>query len=1002
MPRFVWVLCLFMAATICAAQDNSLLLLQKPALSRTQIIFVYAGDLWSVPREGGDAKRLTTGAGVETDPMFSPDGTQIAFTGEYDGNVDVFVMPAEGGFPKRLTHHPGDDIAVGWTPDGKQVLFRSARNSFSYFDRLFTAPVQGGFPAELPLPMAQQGSFSPDGSRIAYVPIAQWQQAWKRYRGGQTTPIWIATLSSGRIEKIPRDNSNDFNPMWVGDKIYFLSDRDGPVSLFSYDMHAKEVKKELENRGLDLKSASAGPDAIVYEQFGSLHLYDLKSGTTKQVNVRIAGDLLELRDHFVNVGKRLQNAHISPTGARAVFQAHGEILTVPAEKGDARNLTNSSSVMERDPAWSPDGKTIAYFSDEGGEYALHIRDQNGTGEVKKISLGTGFFFSPRWSPDSKKIAYRDNHLSVWYVDVEQKKPVKIDHDIFWTFGGPPPAWSPDSRWLAYERRLPSHLSAIFLYSIDEGKHTQLTDGMSDARNPMFDKDGKHLYFSASTDSGPSLEPDIHSATRPVTRSVYLVVLAKDQPSPLAPESDEEKPVEEKKSADKKEEEKPDTAKDKPPEKVLVKIDFDNIGQRILALSLPMRRYVGLQVGKSGELYSLEAPAPSPGQEFSLTVHRFDLKKRKADVALSGVRFFEISQNGEKMLYRQGDHWFIKAPKPMSSDGPGPQPPSGDASEGLLKTDGLEVRVKPREEWKQMYHEVWRVERDFFYDPGYHGLDLTAAEKKYAPYLASIGSRQDLNYLFAEMLGELTSDPTGANSREVTVVPVSSETRLRNLAWIEDNRRKVDQMTEGRVAYVYMPDTGFGGYTNFTRYFFAQVGKEAVIVDERFNGGGALATDIIEILQRRLLSLVATRDGEDEDQPQGAIFGPKVMIINEFAGSGGDAMPWYFRRAGVGKLIGKRTWGGLVGRAAAPELMDGGFVSAPSSGVWNPNGQWEVENHGIAPDIEAELDPELTLKGRDPQLEKAVQVVMEELKQNPLPHPHRPAYPNYHSKEADPR
>ncbi len=886
--------------------------------------------------------------------------------------------------------------------------------------------------------------------------------------------------------------------MWVGDKIYFLSDRDGPVSLFSYDMHAKEVKKELENRGLDLKSASAGPDAIVYEQFGSLHLYDLKSGTTKQVNVRIAGDLLELRDHFVNVGKRLQNAHISPTGARAVFQAHGEILTVPAEKGDARNLTNSSSVMERDPAWSPDGKTIAYFSDEGGEYALHIRDQNGTGEVKKISLGTGFFFSPRWSPDSKKIAYRDNHLSVWYVDVEQKKPVKIDHDIFWTFGGPPPAWSPDSRWLAYERRLPSHLSAIFLYSIDEGKHTQLTDGMSDARNPMFDKDGKHLYFTASTDSGPSLEPDIHSATRPVTRSVYLVVLAKDQPSPLAPESDEEKPVEEKKSADKKEEEKPDTAKDKPPEKVLVKIDFDNIGQRILALSLPMRRYVGLQVGKSGELYSLEAPAPSPGQEFSLTVHRFDLKKRKADVALSGVRFFEISQNGEKMLYRQGDHWFIKAPKPMSSDGPGPQPPGGDASEGLLKTDGLEVRVKPREEWKQMYHEVWRVERDFFYDPGYHGLDLTAAEKKYAPYLASIGSRQDLNYLFAEMLGELTvghlfifggdspevkrvqtgllgadyriengryrfarvytgenwntdlkapltqpgvnvvageyllavngrpilgtddiysffeetagkqvvlkvgSDPTGANSREVTVVPVSSETRLRNLAWIEDNRRKVDQMTEGRVAYVYMPDTGFGGYTNFTRYFFAQVGKEAVIVDERFNGGGALATDIIEILQRRLLSLVATRDGEDEDQPQGAIFGPKVMIINEFAGSGGDAMPWYFRRAGVGKLIGKRTWGGLVGRAAAPELMDGGFVSAPSSGVWNPNGQWEVENHGIAPDIEAELDPELTLKGRDPQLEKAVQVVMEELKQNPLPHPHRPAYPNYHSKEADPR
>jgi tricorn protease len=1098
MPRFVSVLCLLMAATVCAAQDNSLLLLQKPALSRSQIIFVYAGDLWSVPREGGVAKRLTTGPGVETDPMFSPDGTQIAFTGEYDGNVDVFVMPAEGGFPKRITYHPGDDNAVGWTPDGKQVLFRSARNSFSYFDRLFTAPAQGGFPAELPLPMAQEGSFSPDGSRIAYVPIAQWQRAWKRYRGGQTTPIWIATLSNGRIEKIPRDNSNDFNPMWVGDKIYFLSDRDGPVTLFSYDLRSKQIKKEVENRGLDLKSASAATDAIVYEQFGSLHLYDLKSGTTKQVNVRIAGDLLELRDHYVNVEKRLQNAHISPTGARAVFQAHGDILTVPAEKGDARNLTNSSSVMERDPAWSPDGKAIAYLSDEGGEYALHIRDQNGTGDVKKISLGTGFFFSPRWSPDGKKIAYRDNHLSIWYVDIEQKKPVKIDHDIFWTFGGPPPTWSPDSRWLAYERRLPSHLSAIFLYSIDEGKHTQLIDGMSDARNPVFDKDGKHLYFTASTDSGPSLEPDIHSATRPVTRSVYLVVLGKDQPSPLAPESDEEKPADEKKPADKKEDGKPDAAKDKPPEKVLVKIDFDNIGQRILALSLPMRRYVGLQVGKSGELYALEAPAPSPGQEFSLTVHRFDLKKRKSDVAMSGVRFFEISQNGEKMLYQQGDHWFIKAPKPMSSGGPGPQPPGGDASEGLLKTDGLEVRVNPQEEWKQIYHEVWRVERDFFYDPGYHGLDLAATEKKYAPYLANIGSRQDLNYLFADMLGELTvghlfilggdspevkrvqtgllgadykiengryrfarvyngenwnpdlkapltqsgvnvvageyllgvngrpilgadniysffeetagkqvvlkvgPDASGTNSREVTVVPVPSETRLRNLAWIEDNRRRVDQMTGGRVAYVYMPDTAFGGYTNFTRYFFAQVGKEAVIVDERFNGGGALATDIIEILQRKLLSLVATRDGEDEVQPQGAIFGPKVMIINEFAGSGGDAMPWYFRRAGVGKLVGKRTWGGLVGRAAAPELMDGGFVSSPSSGVWNPNGQWEVENHGIAPDVEVELEPELVIQGHDPQLEKAVQLVMEELEQHPLPHPHRPTYPNYHSKEVEPR
>ena len=1124
MPRFVCVFPLLMAAAVSAAQDNSHLLLQKPALGRTQIVFVYSDDLWSVPRDGGDATRLTVGAGVETNPSFSPDSLQIAFTGEYDGNIDVFVIPATGGIPKRLTFHPARDDAVGWTPDGRNVLFRSARNSYSYFDRLFTVPVEGGFPTELPLPMAQQGSFSPDGLRIAYVPNLRWQEAWKRYRGGQTTPIWIATLSSGQVEKIPRDNSNDFNPMWSGEKIYFLSDRNGPVTLFSYDTHSKQVKQELENHGLDLKSASLGPDGIVYEQFGSLHLYDLKSGAAKQVNVRVAADLGEVREHFVNASKRLEAANISPTGMRAVFQARGDIITVPAEKGEARNLTNTTAVMERDPAWSPDGKTIAYFSDESGEYALHLRDQSGEGEVKKISLGPGFYFSPRWSPDSKKIAYRDSHLAIWYVDLEQQKPIKVDKDIFWTFGGPPPAWSPDSRWLAYERRLPSHLSAIFVYSIADAKSTQVTDGMSDARSAVFDKDGKYLYFTASTDSGPSLEPDIHSFTRPVTRSVYLAVLAKDQASPLAPESDEEKPADEKKSTDKDKkgdaDEKPDKAKDskdgkdakdskdkdKDKEKVVVTIDFENIGQRILALPLPPRRYIGLQVGKAGDLYALEAPVPAPGVEFAFTVHRFDLKKRKSDVSLTGVRYFQISQNGEKALYRQGDRWFIKAPKPVPSGNgpgagpsPGPQPPGGsEAEEGLLKTDGLEVRVDPRAEWRQIYHEVWRNERDFFYDPNYHGLNLAAAEKKYQPYLANIASRNDLNYLFNEMFGELTvghlfvgggdtpevkriqtgllgadykiengryrfarvfngenwnpdlkapltqpgvnvvageyllavngrelhatdnvysffeetagkqvlikvgPDPSGANSREVTVVPVPSELRLRNLAWIEDNRRKVDQVTGGRVAYVYMPDTAFGGYSNFTRYFFAQVGKEAVIIDERFNGGGALATDIIEILQRKLLSLVATRDGQDEDQPQGAIFGPKVMIINESAGSGGDAMPWYFKRTGVGKLVGARTWGGLVGRAAAPRLMDGGFVSAPSSGVWNPDGHWDVENHGIQPDVEVELEPALTMQGHDPQLERAVEVVMEELKQHPVPHPLRPPYPNYHQDVAAPR
>jgi tricorn protease len=752
--------------------------------------------------------------------------------------------------------------------------------------------------------------------------------------------------------------------------------------------------------------------------------------------------------------------------------------------------------MERDPAWSPDGKTIAYFSDESGEYALHLAPQSGLGEVKKIVLGEkpGFYFTPRWSPDSKKIAYVDSHLTIWYIDLDQKKPVKVDKDLYWTWAGAgdlTPVWSPDSKWLAYERRLKNYMAAIHVYSLADGKATQVTDGMSDCRYPAFDKDGKYLYFTASTDAGPSLEPDIHSFSRPVSRSVYVAVLSKSQASPLAPESDEEKDA---KPADKKDD-------DKKPAEVAVQIDFDNISQRILALPLPPRRYTGLQIGKTGVLFAIEAPTPIPGTQtgpLDLTVHRFDLKTRKSDVAIGGVRSFEISQNGEKMLYRQGERWVIAAPKPMATGSgapPTPPAPATPASDGTLKTESIQVRVDPRQEWKQMYHEVWRIERDFFYDPNYHGLNLEAAEKKYEPYLESISSRNELNYLFQEMLGELTighlgagggdspdvkhvptgllgadykiengryrfarvfngenwnpqlkapltqpgvnvvageyllavngqelrssdnvyslfentsgksvvlkvgPDPSGAGSREVTVVPVADEARLRNLAWIEDNRRKVDQMTNGRVAYIYMPDTATGGYINFNRYFFAQVGKEAAIVDERFNAGGALATDIIEYLKRPLMSLVATRDGADESQPQGAIFGPKVMIINEFAGSGGDAMPWYFHRAGVGKLIGKRTWGGLVGRAVSPELMDGGFATAPSSGVWNPNGEWEVENHGITPDIEVDMDPELVRTGHDPQLEKAVQVVMEELAAHPVPTPKRPAYPNYHKIET---
>ncbi|MGE0130481.1 MAG: PDZ domain-containing protein [Blastocatellales bacterium] len=1090
-------------ASFSSAQSNKPLLMRQPAMSRTSIVFVYAGDLWIVNREGGEASRLTTGVGNETSPRFSPDGTTVAFTGEYDGNVDLYTVSATGGVPKRLTYHPGADGLAGWTPDGKRLLFTSQRNSSSgRFARLFTMPVDGSFPAEVPLPMSYEGAYSPDGSHLAYVPLPRGFNAWKRYRGGMATPIWIANLSDSSIEKLPRTDSNDFNPMWIGDRVYFLSDRNGPITLFSYDTKTKRVAQLIPNNGLDIKSASGSGDSIVYEQFGSLNIYDLKSGKTKPVNVTINADLLAVRSKYEKVGTRVSNAAISPTGARAVFEARGEIISVPAEKGDARNLTNTAGVAERNPSWSPDGKWIAYFSDESGEYQLHLRDQKGMGEVKKINLGNppSFFYNPTWSPDSKKIAYSDKRLNIWYVDIEKGQPVKpILVDTLARGFAPGARWSPDSRWLTYAKPLKSWYNAVFVYSLEEGKSTQITDGLSDAQSPVFDKSGKHLYFTASTDIGPRVFGfDMSSYPHRPTRSVYVTVLKKTDPSPLAPESDEEKVAEEKKDGTtggqgdgaKEGEKKADVAqapagaakpgdKKEPPK---VAIDFDNISQRILALPITNRNYVGLDAGKAGQLWVYEFPNGAQG----IVVQKFDMGKRKLDKVLENILTLEISANGEKMLYRMGPGWFIASTATAGT-------PAFKPGEGRIKTDQMEVHVDPRAEWDQMYRETWRIERDFFYAPNFHGLDLQATEKKYEPYLASIAHRADLNYLFDEMLGELsvghlyvrggdTPDPKrvpggllgadykiengryrfahvyngenwnpqlrapltqpgvnvvageyllavngrnvtatdnlysffestankqvvikvgpnadGSGSRDATVVPIQNEIGLRNLAWIEENRRKVDKMSEGKLAYIYLPDTAGGGYTFFNRYYFSQLDRQGAVVDERFNSGGQAADYVIDYLKKPLMSYWAVRDGEDWRQPFGVMPGPKAMLINEYSGSGGDYLPYMFRRAQVGPLIGKRTWGGLVGIGGYPQLIDGGSVTAPHFAFYTPEGKWDIENRGVAPDIEIDLDPKAWREGRDIQLEKAISMLMDELKKNPPKPTQRPAYPNYHDK-----
>ncbi len=1073
------------AVVFCSAafaQAEKPTLFRQPTMNKTTVVFVYAGDLWTVSRDGGNAVRLTSGIGTETSPVFSPDGQWIAFTGEYDGNVDAYVVAAEGGEPRRITFHPGNDQVLGWTPDGQNVLFLSGRSAGMPVPKMYTMPVTGaGLPTELPFPMAGGGaSFSADGTRIAYMPLSPAFAQWKKYRGGRTTKIWIGNLNDSTVVEIPRTNSNDHSPIWMGDKIYFLSDRGGSsVGLYSYDTSTKKVVETVSNNGLDLKSVSAGPDGIVYEQFGSINIYTPGAGKGKKLDITLNGDLGQVRPRYERVAQRVQNVALSPTGARAVFEARGEIISVPAEKGNARNLTNSPGVADRDPAWSPDGKWVAYFSDESGEYALHLREQTGMGDVRKISLGTpsSYFYSPAFSPDSKKIVFTDKRLNVWYVDIDKGTPVKVDTT---TYDNPfpvlDPGWSPDSKWIVYTKQLRNRLCAVHVYSLETGKATQVTDGLSDARYAAFDRNGKYLYFTASTNNGQTNGwLDMSSFPFTTTRSVYAVVLKKTDPSPLSPESDEEKIADA----------KPEAPKGPPgkPESVSVVIDLENIGQRIVTLPLPARDYQGLVPSKAGQFFIVES-VPSVGTantpQVGGSLHRFDMEKRRAEKVLDGVTQFAVSANGEKMLFGQfgGRFTIASTTAPLK---PG---------EGALNVAEMEVLVDPRAEWRQMYREAWRIQRDFFYDPAFHGLDLAAAEKRYAVFLDSIASRADLNYLFQEMLGNMSvghhnagggdapqpqrysggllgadyriengryrfariyngenwnpglvapltqpgvnvqtgeyllavngrnltaadnihslfqstagkqivirvgPNPDGSGSRQVTVVPVGNEGGLRNLAWIEDNRRKVNELSGGKLAYVYLPNTGGAGYTNFNRYYFAQIDREGVVIDERFNGGGSAADYMISYMSRPLMNYWSTREGEDFTTPVSAIYGPKTMIINEYSSSGGDLLPWLFRQQKIGTLVGKRTWGGLVGIYGYPTLIDGGAVTAPRVAFRNLEGQLDVENKGVPPDVDVDLDPKLWRSGRDQQLEKAVEIAMAESRKNVRRKPVNGKFPNY--------
>lgn len=1065
---FVWVLGVAVGSASAQVSTTDTRLLAQPAVSADRVAFTYAGDLWTARHDGSDLRRITTADGDESSPVFSRDGKWLAFAGNYDGNTDVYVVSAEGGEPQRLTWHPGPDLPQAFSPDGSTVLFTSNRADYSMrYTQLWTVPVAGGPATRLPIPNGAQATYSPDGRWIAYNPIGRRFEQWKGYRGGTVSQLWLIDTRTWDIEKVPQPagRSNDVDAMWLEPNVvWFRSDRDGEFNLYRYDRSTKTVTPVTRHTDFPVMAASAGAGRIVYEQAGWLHLLDPSSGRAQKLTIGVSADLRETRPRWVKGADFVRNASVSPSGARVAFEMRGEIVTVPAEQGDPRNLSNTPGVHERSPAWSPDGSQIAYLSDDGGEYRLHLVPQDGKGTRRVIPLtGAGFYSDLRWSPDGKRIAYTDNSLSVFVLDVASGRSNRVGgHRTYTPIGGPGYAWSPDSRWLAYWVYSQPLVATLSLYDADQNRSTVITDGLSEVTQPVFERNGKYLYVLASTDAGPALDWFAQSTTGlRRTRAIYAIALSKDAPNPFAKQSDEEAAAAAAKPAS------PSS-----PSSSTTTVDFDGLADRIVAFPVPAAEILQLEVGEANQVYYLRLTDGRP------TLRRYDVVKRKDDVVIPEAQGFELTADGKKLLYRNGPAWFITSAA---------QPRPG---EGRVNTGSVELRIDPRLEWAQMYQEAWRITRDYFYAPNFHGVDWNAQRGKYAPLLAAASSRGDVErvirwllsevrvghsgqgpgqrlsppgqvgvgllgadyeivsgrYRFARVYGGVNWNPTlrspltepgvgvrtgeyllavngvsiapptsvyspfeqtvgraveltvgpnpdGTGSRTVTVVPIGSEAQLRNRYWIESNLRRVDSATGGRVAYVYVPNTTTAGYESFKRYFYPQAHKDAIIVDERFNGGGQLADYYVDVLARQTMSYWAMRYGEDLRTPTASIAGPKALLIDETAGSGGDYFPWMFRKMNLGPLIGQRTWGGLVGILGFPVLMDGGTMTAPNLAIWTPEEGFIVENVGVPPDIDVEQTPKDVIAGKDPQLDRAIAWVMEELRKNPPTKPSRPPYPD---------
>ena len=1110
---------LLLLASVASAQNlpDTTRLLRFPTSNGRQIVFCYAGELYTVGKDGGLARRLTSGPGYTSFPRFSPDGTQLAFTSQYDGNTEVYVMPGEGGVPKRLTTSATlgrDDISdrmgpnnivMTWENTKPLIVFRSRMKSFNDFiGQLFTVGMDAELPQQLPVPRGGFVSFSPDDSKMAFNRVFREFRTWKHYRGGMADDVWIYDFKTGATENLTNNPAQDICPMWGPDNhIYFTSDRDGRMNLFSINLTSKQTKQLTTFKEFDIKFPSIGKDSIVFEEAGYIWRYDLASGQTTPLPIEVKEDFASGRPALVDASKHTESISLAPDGERAIVVARGDLFSVPARDGAPRNLTKTSNAHERDAVWSPDGKWIAYNSDATGENELYVRSQDGKGQPQQITSGADtYYYHAVWSPDSKKLLWSDRLQRLRCVDVGTKLVTQIDQDKYGEIESYD--WSPDSQWVAYSRPEENDLSKVYLYSIANKKSVAVTDDWYAAGNVRFSDDGKYLLLASSRDFKPTFGEEEFENVYVNMDRVYLVTLAKETESPLAPRSDEvgkaekkekekEKEAGEKKSEEKPGEKKPDESKPeiaKPKKPVVVKVDTDGIHDRIVGLEIQPGNYSDIRMVGDRIFYLRRTVADDAGEDEEELGNERDRKRHLAvysledrkETVLSEVNAYEITANGKKMLVKiKKDYAIIDLPKDKI-----------ETKDHELKLSGLDMQLDRHAEWKQIYFEAWRQMRDFFFSPTMNGIDWKAMRDKYAALLPFVNHRNDLTYLLGELIGELNnghtyvgggerpetpriklgllgaevsrdpatrayridrilpgenwdkhtrspltaiglnvkpgdyilaingtqvstlpnlydaligtadkqvilrvnSKPSDDGARDITVVPTDDESPLYYTAWVHKNIDEVSKKTGGQVGYIHLPDMGRPGLNEFTKLYFPQIRKKALIVDVRGNGGGFVSPLVIERLRRTLVMVEIARNGVPQVNPSQTFLGPMVALIDEFSASDGDIFPYRFKTLGLGKLIGKRTWGGVIGIREALPLTDGGLLFKPEFAPYSKQGkEWIIEGHGVDPDITVDNDPAKEFHGEDQQLDRAIEEIQAELKTKGYELPPVPPYPN---------